>query len=237
MQVLHQGNMQTLHDKPIEIKRAVPREQMPAGTRGGARPTAAYASAGRAFGPGLVKSSGFSLTDVSLPMAGMPGQSYSLQGLGPRLSSLTPGIPAVRTPSGLADYDSLTDGINSGLSSAQGLDLLLSSQPAQLGLNGGLGSLGFEDLALLQNTGLAANMGRSPGTPPDLSGAQSLPCSLEEVLQELHLGQLSRHHSLGHAGYAGQLLATTSGTRPQPELAGSIGPLVSDQAISAGQQW
>lgn len=243
--MLHQGNMQTLHDKPIEIKRAVPREQMPAGTRSAARPgAAAYTSAGRAFGPGLTKSAGFGLADGSLPSASsIPAQGFSsLQGLGPRLSSLQSGslgIPAVRTPSGLADYgeaSALSDGgVTAGLSSAQGLDLLLAHQQPRLGLSGALGGLGLDDLALLQSTGLAANMGRTPATADNITGAQSLPGSLEEVLQGMHLGHLSRHQGLGQPGFTSPLLSTTSGNLAQPELRASFA--LADQAISAGQHW
>ncbi|KAK9798573.1 hypothetical protein WJX73_000096 [Symbiochloris irregularis] len=240
-QVLCQGPMQTLHDKPIEIKRAVPREQMPAGARPttAARPVSAYAgAASRAFGPSLSKSAGLGLADnLGLSSSGL-GNGYSgMQGLGTRLSSL--GIPAVRTQSGLTDYDAL-DGHSLG--AAQGLDLLLSSQQHRAAppLSATtLSSLGLDDLALLQNTGLAASMGQHPAPSPhrDISGAQSLPTNLEEVLQGLHLGQQGLHSRLSaHDPFTSALLATQCPS-PAPLGATSLAHAFDHQAISAGQHW
>lgn len=231
LQVLHQGNMQTLHDKPIEIKRAVPREQMPAGVRGGARPAAAYAAMGRTFGSPLAKSAALGLS--SLSANGVAGQGFA--GLGPRIS-LTPGslsIPAVRSPNGLADYaDCMPDGIDPRLSSAQGLELL-SGQPSLGQLDRSLGSLGVDDLALLQSSGLAASLGRgSAGL--DISAAQSLPGSLEEVLQGLQLGQYHSRQGVTQAAYSNDLLASVPGSLAQSDL--STFGLMGD-GISAGQHW
>ncbi len=138
------GSMQTLHEKPIEIKRAVPRDQMaPAQAPRGPLP-----GRGGAGGGGFMPSTPRSMAQQR-PMAGYAGGSSG--------GAFSPTALAARSYSGLS-----LGGLNGGLAgdfSRSSSDLLQQMTALQLAAAGG-GQLGF---ASLVSQGLAAHALGSAG--------------------------------------------------------------------------
>lgn len=194
------GTMQTLHDKPIEIKRAVPRDQMGAtrgliGSRGGHMASGARAiSSARPVGlnnPGAASypSAGlanraFSGLDFSGLNGSVGGPDYA-RGSGDLISQMT----ALSLAANNVNLASLAQSLSQGLA-AQGL-----------GAGGGGGSLGSTSYGLgqsslfqaqpqansLPSSGIAPQLGRlasgegySMGTQRSVPSASPGPSSLQK---------------------------------------------------------
>ena len=201
--VLASGVWKTLHDKPIEIKRAVPRDQMPLGS-----PASAGPRTGRAWpdaSRGISSGRGMPFGLQGQPLLGQvygnsrsPYDSYSAQQPLPGYADLNAGLS--QTPLGLGNLGHL-----SGLLSQQQAQQDLSASP-QLphSLPHSLPS-SFQHLQAQQISGLR------PGSLP----SQGLPDS-PQVAQ--HYGQIPYQMQPQAPQYAGQQLNHLSPAPPSQLL-------------------
>ena len=237
--VFSSGIMQTLHDKPIEIKRAVPRDQMPPVRRSSflAAQQQQQAAAAVARAAGLHQASSRNLrhfADPSLMSHSYPPSAYA--GLGgvpdPNLGLRLSGLPA-DSASMASLYDSLqrNSGSLPGLLSSQqqqtsqaGLsqhqELLRSMQALSLGtgLQSQLAGLGAMPLP----GGMASSMG---GLSPSLGSNRQADGFLHSPQQSSPAAAPAMHHQhqqLDHGSH-GQSAAESPG-RP-----GYIGPQLHSQ--------
>ncbi len=174
------GTMQTLHDKPIEIKRAVPRDQMGPQTRGAVGGRGSYlASVSRSVGN--PRPMGFSFPGAGFSPTGLSGRGYVGLGLG-GLNGGVGGQDFTR-----ASSDILTQMLANNTAGLANLAQSISQGLAAQGLGNG-GSLGHQGLGLgqhnlmmgnqaqqqnLGNSALSAQMGRmSLGNGFPLGGGQ-----------------------------------------------------------------
>ena len=147
------GTMQTLHDKPIEIKRAVPRDQMGPQTRGAVGGRGSYlASATRSVGSS--RPLGFSFPGAAgFSPTGLSGRGYMGLGLG----GLNGGMSA--QDFSRASSDILTQMLAGGPGLAN-LAQSISQGLAAQGLGNG-GSLGGQPLGLQQHNLMLGNHGQA----------------------------------------------------------------------------